>query len=141
MDDLYLIHNDHKYLLECKKQIGQKLNEVHLIMNNKKTTIVKIQPVEPKEDKKHAPFKYLKWNFFLTTNNKIIQIPFKEKLAKERVKLRKMHAGWKNGTITIEAISEHYQGWRANMLKGTTFYIVQNMDNYFRSLFKGVEIK
>lgn len=76
MDDLYLLHNDNKYLADCKKRIETCLNKQGLHMNKKKTTIIRISPIH--DDKiRHAPFKYLKWNFYLTDSNHIIQIPFK----------------------------------------------------------------
>jgi len=50
-------------------------------MNRKKTYISRIHPVR-KGEKKKEPFKYLKWNFYLTTTNKIIAIPFTEKIRK-----------------------------------------------------------
>ena len=140
MDDLYLLHNDSKYLAYCKQEIEKKLAEIGLQMNQKKTTITKIQPIKA-DGKRHAPFKYLKWNFYLTETNHIIQIPFKEKIHRQKRKLKKMCALWKAGKISTQDIQISYQGWRAHITKGTCFYIIQDMDNYFRSLFKGVEIK
>lgn len=140
MDDSYLLHNDSKYLAECKLKIEKKLSEIGLKMNMDKTTIIKIQPIG-KDNKRHEPFKYLKWNFYLTETNRIIQIPFKKKITHQRRKLRKMHALWLQGKITSEEVQQSYQGWRAHIKKGTCYYIIQKMDNYFRSLFKGVEIK
>ena len=140
MDDSYLLHNDSKYLEECRIKIQQKLAEIGLQMNTEKTTIIKIQPIK-QDGKRHSPFKYLKWNFYITETNHIIQIPFKQKIIHERRKLRKMHALWLAGKITDEEVQQSYQGWRAHMKKGTCYYIIQDMDNYFRSLFKGVEIK
>lgn len=140
MDDLYLIHNNSQYLMECKIQIEAKLAEIGLEMNQKKTTITRIHPIG-KDKVRKAPFKYLKWNFYLTGTNHIIQIPFKKKIVHQRQKLKKTHALWVKGKITNEEIQQSYQGWRAHIKKGTCYYIIQNMDNYFRSLFKGVEIK
>ena len=139
MDDIYVLHNDKKYLEKCREKLEQKLNENNLQMNKKKTTIVKIQLV--KSDRvKHASFKYLKWNFYITETGKIIQLPFKNKITKERKKLRKLALLWQKGKVSSHDIQEHYRGWRAHMEKGTTFYIIQKMDNYFRQLFKGVDI-
>lgn len=139
MDDLYLLHNDSQYLAYCLNEIEKKLQEIGLKMNRKKTSITKIEPIKV-DKKKKAPFKYLKWDFYLTETNAIIQIPFKIKLVKERRKLRKMQALWQQGRIPTTDIQQHYQGWRAHIAKGTTFYILQDMDNYFHSLFKGVDI-
>lgn len=138
MDDLYLLHDDPKYLAYCLDRIEEKLLEIELEMNRKKTSITKIESVV--DGHKKTPFKYLKWDFYLTNTNKIIQTPFKIKIQKERRKLRKMSILWKEGKIDSAAVQQHYQGWRAHIDVGTTFYILQNMDNYFHSLFKGVEI-
>lgn len=140
MDDLYLFHNDSQYLAECEKRIEVRLNKQGLKMNKKKTTITRISPIHA-DGKRHAPLKYLKWNFYLTDTNNIIQIPFKKKVAHQRRKLKKMQALWLEGKISTDEIQKSYQGWRAHISKGTCFYIIQDMDNYFRSLFKGVEIK
>ena len=45
MDDLYLIYNDSQYLLECVQKIEQKLAEIGLQLNTKKTTITRIHPI------------------------------------------------------------------------------------------------
>lgn len=140
MDDLYLFHNDSQYLAECEKRIEVRLNKQGLKMNKKKTTITRISPIHA-DGKRHAPLKYLKWNFYLTDTNHIIQIPFKKKVAHQRRKLKKMQALWLEDKISTDEIQKSYQGWRAHISKGTCFYIIQDMDNYFRSLFKGVEIK
>lgn len=140
MDDLYLMHEDSKYLTQCLKQIEEKLREIGLELNQKKTMITRIQPI--KEDGvRHAPVKYLKWDFYVTCTNHIIQTPFKKKITHQRRKLRKMYALWTEGLLSTEEVQKSYQGWRVHILKGTSFYIVQDMDNYFRSFFKGVEIK
>lgn len=140
MDDLYLLHNDSKYLTYCLKCIEEKLKEIGLSLNKDKTTIVRIHPFSTGEKRKN-PFKYLKWNFYLTASNKLIMIPFKAKISHQRRKLKKMAALWKDGRITDEDIQTSYRGWREHISKGNTFYIVQEMDNYFSHLFKGVEIK
>jgi hypothetical protein len=82
MDDIYILHNDKKYLNECLEKISLELNKIGLAFNNKKTVIIAINPVENYPKKKKQPFKYLKWNFYLTNTNKIIQIPFREKIRK-----------------------------------------------------------
>lgn len=140
MDDLYLFHGDSQYLTQCQKRIEEKLREIGLELNQKKTTITRVQVIK-ENGIRHAPVKYLKWNFYITYTSHIIQIPFKKKLTHQRRKLRKMHALWVKGLLPTEEVQTSYQGWRAHISKGTCFYIIQNMDNYFRSLFKGVEIK
>ena len=95
MDDLYLLHNDSKYLAECEKKIEARLNKQGLCMNKKKTTITRISPVhENKFVMLH--FKYLKWNFYLTDSNHIIQIPFKRRLRINAANLKRCtHYGYK----------------------------------------------
>lgn len=71
-------------IAECKAKIEKKLKDIGLTLNQKKTTIA------PKDRVHGTPFKYLKWNFYLTTTNHVIQIPFKKKIVHQRRKLRKM---------------------------------------------------
>ena len=139
MDDIYLLHKDSEYLRQCQKSIGIELSKIGLSFNSNKTVITKIHPIGDDKVRK-APIKYLKWNFYITESGHIIMIPFKKKLAQQRRKLRKLKGRLERGEITIKDIQISYQGWRANMKKGTTFYVIQDMDNYFRSLFKGVDI-
>ena len=139
MDDIYLLHSDKTYLNYCKQTIEKKLKEIGLTLNLNKTTITKITAI-PKGGKRHTPFKYLKWNFFITESGKVIMLPFKEKITKQRRKLRKMHALYIENKISIEDVQKSYQAWRAHISKGNTYYMIQDMDNYFRHLFKGVEI-
>lgn len=136
MDDLYLMFNDYNYLKTCRNKIEIKLKEIGLEMNQKKTVIIKFMP-----GKRRNPFKYLKWNFYLTDTNRIIQLPFKKKITSQRRRLRKMQQLWLQGKISTRDIQLSYQGWRAHISKGNCYYIIQKMDNYFHSLFKGVEIK
>lgn len=140
MDDLYLLSNDIEHLKKCKTAIGIELGKLGLSFNPNKTVITKIHPIH-KDNKKGAPFKYLKWNFYITQSGHIIQLPFKKKLSQQRRKLRKMQKLWLKGEITDLDVQVSYQGWRAHMKRGTTFHIIQEMDNYFHSLFKGVEIR
>lgn len=135
MDDIYFFGNDKEYLRECVLKIEQKLVSQGLKLNRKKTTIMQIKP-----GKRQQPFKYLKWNFWLTKDNGLIQLPFKEKIAKQRRKMRRQQKLWLNGETTTENIVQSYLGWRAHISKGNTFYLVQRMDNYFKSLFKGVDL-
>lgn len=139
MDDLYLLHDSKEYLLYCLKQIELKLEAIGLKINPNKTTISLIHPIG--EDKKRKnPFKYLKWNFYITNTNKLIMLPFKEKLTKERRRLRKMSVLWKQGKISTEDVQISYTTWREHISKGNTYYIRQKMDNYFHQLFQGVDI-
>lgn len=138
MDDIYLMHNSSKYLNECKKRIGEVLRKMNLSFNPDKTVITRVHPIGDDKRRK-APVKYLKWNFFITKTGHIIMNPFSKKIGQERRKLRKLKDKLDQGKITMEDIRVSYDGWRANMDKGTTFYEKQDMDNHFQSLFKGVE--
>ena len=108
-------------------------------MNHKKTTITRVHSIRPNEPKP-TPIKYLKWNFYITETGHIIMLPFKKKLVQERRRLRKFYAKWLAGNISTQDIQLSYQSWRAHIKKGTTHYILQEMDNYFSHLFKGVDI-
>lgn len=141
MDDIYLLHNDKQYLFTCLSHIKQELAKIGLSVNEKKSHITKITPLEKDSPLKGSTaFKYLKWNFYLTKTNKLIQVPFKEKIIKEKAKLRKMQKLWLAGRLSFNDIVESYQGFRAHINKGTTHNLIKDLDNYFYLLFKGVEL-
>lgn len=148
MDDFYLLYNDKEYLEYCKYQIEIELNKIGLQINPKKSVVITIYPIPNTKEhyphqktNKKQPFKYLKWNFYLTNTNKIIQLPFREKVRKQRRKMSKMQQLWLAGKISINDAIESYQSWRAHASKGTYFYLIQDMDNYFYTLFKEAKLK
>lgn len=135
MDDAYAFHNDKDYLQNCLELIDKELSKIGLKLNRKKTCIIKIEP-----GKRKNPFKFLKWNFYLTDTFGIIQLPFKEKITKQHRKLRKMQQKYLKGELSIEDIQLSYSGWRVTMSKGNCYNIIKKMDKYFNTLFEGVEI-
>lgn len=141
MDDLFLIHNDQKYLQSCLKQIEAKLTRIGLRLNPKKTCISPIIPQKDKQplDRRH-PFKFIKWNFYITESGKVIMMPYNSKIKKQKRKLRKMSEKWKNHEIPTIEVVQSYLGWRNHISRSNTFYIIQDMDNLFKHLFKGVKL-
>jgi retron-type reverse transcriptase len=62
MDDMYLIHNDKEYLKKCLSNIEEICNSLGIIMNKRKTKIVKLKD----------GIKFLKGVYSLNENGKII---------------------------------------------------------------------
>lgn len=139
MDDMFVLHNNKQVLEELLIKVQNKLSECGLELNPKKTIIAKIEtkPYNAKYLNKHNPLKFLKWNFFITTKGKVIMIPFKEKLYKQRRRLQKLHKKWINGGMSSQEVLDSYRSWRSHLEKGNTYYVLRDMDKFFNNLFRG----
>ena len=127
MDDTYIIHNDKQYLRELLHDIQQICDELGIIINKKKTQIVKLS----------NGFTFLKMRYLITDTGKIIVIPCKASITRERRKLRKLKRFVLAGRITPAEIREQYKSWRGNLIKYNAYKSVRSTDALYKSLFGG----
>ena len=120
-DDIYIIHNDKKYLENLKLELIEIFKELKIEMNINKTQIKRID----------KGFVYLKYFYILKSNGKIYKRPTKKVINSVRRKLKKM----KNKNIDIEYVLIYYKSRRGTLLKYGGFIIVKKLDNYFNNLF------
>lgn len=124
-DDFYLIHNDKTYLKECLKKIEQKAEELGIKLNPKKTKIVPAT----------VGINFLGFHLYLTKTGKVIcRIKTKRK-AHQRRKLRKLRKKVEDGKLTYREVKQSYTAWKAHAKRGNSYYMLQEMDCYFYSLF------
>lgn len=129
MDDSNLINRSKEYIHECERQILSICEEYGIVLNKKKTQIVKLSRGVP----------YLKQRFILTNTGKVLRIPKRDSTKRMRRKL-KTFARWLNdGKITVNDISSSYYSWRSHLLRSNVFYKLQNMDKYFRETINNKE--
>lgn len=135
MDDSYLIHPSKEYLQECLTRITQKCDELGIIINTKKTQIVKLS---------HG-FTYLKVRWIITPTGAVIKRPCKASVTRERRKLKKFRRMLDEGTITMDTIDQQYKSWKGDktgcrhgdrVIKYNCYYTIQRMDKLFNELFK-----
>lgn len=119
MDDFILIHHNKEYLKECLAIITERLHELSLELNTKKTDI---QPI------KHG-VKFLGFKFILTNTGSVVLKILPKKASKERKKLKKL-----SKHVDKESLIECYKSWRSHVDKGNSYHVLCGMDNFFREL-------
>ena len=133
MDDLYLIYEDKEYLKYCLEQIKEKCDEYGIIINLRKTQIVKLS----------RTFSFLKVRWTLTATGKVIKRLNPDTITRERRKLKKLKALLDEGKITMDIIERQYQSWKGDKGKGkpgkritfNSYYTLQRMDQLYNELF------
>ncbi len=125
MDDGYLIHPSKEYLKECLQVIRKLCDELGIILNEKKTQIVKLT---------HG-FTWLKGRFFLLESGRVITKIYKKSVVRERRKLKKLRRFYDSGRITADDIWHAYQSWRSYACYFDAYHTVKNMDSLFLELF------
>jgi hypothetical protein len=125
MDDSYLIHHDKEYLKQCLEEMKILYAKYGIIINTKKTQIVKLS----------KGFTFLKIHHILTESGKIIKKPCKDSIVRERRKLKKLKKKLDDGVIGFEDIECQYSSWRGYISYTNSYNTVKRMDNLFDELF------
>lgn len=126
MDDFYVIHKDKRFLKELIIGIEEQCGRLGLQLNRKKTQIIKLA----------NGFTFLKHIVILLDTGKVIQIPCKDNIVRERRKLKKLYSKYINKEIALSDIKESYQSWRGATRKYNSYYAVKNMDRLYCELFE-----
>ncbi|MBQ8965876.1 RNA-directed DNA polymerase [Ruminococcus sp.] len=126
MDDFILIHEDKEYLLYCKRIIADKLAELGLTLNAKKTQIFPLK----------QPLKFLGFSFKLTETGKVLMFVLPEKVTHERRKLRKLVYHTKCGIMTREEVDKCFEAWKAHASKGNSYNLIKSMEKYYNELWR-----
>lgn len=82
MDDFVLIHPDKAYLQYCLTEIEREVNKIGLFLHPNKTMISPLR----------QGVKLLQWRFLISDSGKIVRKMGKNKLGRQRRKLRKIYA-------------------------------------------------
>ncbi len=125
MDDGYLIHRSKAYLQECLVKIRALCNRLGIVLNEKKTQIVKLS---------HG-FPWLKMRVFVTPSGKIVKKIYKRSVTRERRKLKKLRKMLDRGKVTREDIYNAWQSWKSYALRFNAWHTVQNMGKLYDKLF------
>lgn len=126
MDDTYIIHHDKQFLRDLLNDIAEICRRLGIVLNSKKTQIVKLSD----------GFTFLKIRYFYGKTGKIIKIPCRKTITRERRKLKKLKARLEAGLITAEEIKEQYKSWRGNITRFNAYKSVQNTDALYKTLYK-----
>lgn len=126
MDDFYVIHKDKQFLKELLIGIEEQCGRLGLKLNKEKTQIIKLA----------NGFTFLKQRIILSDTGKVIQIPCKDNVVRERRKLKKLYKRYINKEIALSDISESYQSWRGATMKYNSYHAIKNMDRLYCELFE-----
>ena len=121
MDDFILVHESKEHLEKCLETIAERLADLGLELNMKKT---KIQPIS------HG-INFLGFTYKLTETGAVVMKLQKGKASKERRKLCKQSV-----SIDPDKLDESYKSWRTFVSKGSTYGLLYGMDCYYERLLK-----
>ncbi len=125
MDDGYLIHPSKEYLQMCMRQIAAICNALGIVLNEKKTQIIKLS---------HG-FTWLKVRFFITPTGKVVKKIYRRSVTKMRQKLKSFHRKCLAGELSYEDVRNSWQSWRAYAMKFNAYCTVQSMGALYERLF------
>lgn len=125
MDDGYLIHHDKDYLLKCLDDIKKLCDELGIVLNVKKTQIVKLS---------HG-FTWLKIRFYLLDNGKVVKKIYKRSITKMRTKLKKFKTKVANSEMTLEDVEASWNSWKAYSENFNAWHTAKNIENLYTELF------
>lgn len=106
MDDGYLIHDSKDYLMKCLDRIREVCLESGIILNEKKTQIVKLS---------HG-FTWLKARVYLTKTGKVLKKIYKRSITKMRQKLKSFRRLTADVKMTMKDVNVSVQCWLAYAL-------------------------
>jgi hypothetical protein len=126
MDDLYLIHADRDFLKSCLHGIREVCASLGIIVNEKKTRIVKLESGVP----------FLKGKYKLLPSGKILRLPGNKSVVRMRRKLKKFKGLVEAGKMSYKDVYTSYQSWRSGyMHRFQARHTIARMDALYNSLF------
>ena len=124
MDDGYLIHESKEYLQTCLQKIRTICDELGIVLNEKKTQIVKLS---------HG-FTWLKCRFYLTDTGRVVQKIYKKSVVRQRRKLKALRRLFDLGKLSLEDVYTSFQSWRAYALHFDAWHTINNMTALYDKL-------
>lgn len=125
MDDGCLIHQSKEHLQKCLTEIKRICGELGIVLNTKKTQIVKLS----------RGIRFLKTRFILTKTGKIIRKPYKKNIVQMRKKLKTFKRWVDEGRMTVEDAKISFQSWKGHQLKFNSYWARRKIYYLFIQLF------
>lgn len=125
MDDSYCIAIDKQTLWDALSRIEALCDDLGIIINRKKTRVVKLT----------RGFVFLKKRFSYGEGGKVVVRPCRSSVTRQRRKLKKQAALVAQGIMTVEQVNQSYQSWRGSMKRLCAHETVKRMDALYKELF------
>lgn len=130
MDDGYVIHRDKEVLQQCLEGIRRICDELGIIINEKKTMIIKLS----------RGMTFLKKRFFITNTGRVIRKISRETVTRMRRKLKTFKRWYEEGRMTLDDIRTSYASWKGHVVRCNSWRTLQSMDKVFEDLFGRKEV-
>ena len=125
MDDSVLIMRSKEDLIKVRDALFMEFAKQGIVLNPKKTQIVKLS----------RGFTFLKTQYFLMPNGRVLQKPCRAATIRQRRKLKSFRRFVDEGIMTVKEVGCSYMSWRGYMLHKDAHRTVRSMDNLFFNLF------
>lgn len=126
MDDIFILHERHDYLIECLSEIKEKLADIGFQIHSDKTRITPMS----------KGFTFLGFDYRITSTGKIIMTLNSVNIKHERKKLRRLVSLAKSEEITRDKVEECYKSWCVNASKGNSYKLISRMNRYYAELWR-----
>lgn len=126
MDDGYIICDDIKKLKCIVQKFEKECEKTGIKLNKNKCRIIRL----------HRNFSFLKVRFFVTESGRIVCRINRNKVKKERHRLRKFKILLENGKMSLEHICKSFYSWMRSRKRGHSYHVKMNMIDYFNSIYE-----
>ena len=124
-DDGYIIHEDVNYLKSLIPILKNYLSKLDIILNEKKTKIVKLNNV----------ITFLKKRFSVSKNGKITCRIGRKMITSERSRIKKMYELYESNKIELLEICKQFHSWLMSIMQYQSHSVRMNMIDYFNNIF------
>lgn len=125
MDDIYVIHENKKFLEKLLSEIKEIARELKLFMNPKKTTITPLR----------SGFTFMQVRYNITDTGRITKRLSGQVFARERRRLKAYRRLLDNGRVTRADIRNFYQSFKGAARKFSAYRGIRNLDQLYTELF------
>ena len=120
MDDGYLISHDIGTLRNALKVMTAICDKYGIVLNKKKTQIVKLSRGIP----------FLKHRFILTDTGKIVKVPFKDSARAMKRKIKVFSRWIIDGKMPKADAVASFESWKSHLLRSNAYHCLRKMDLY-----------
>lgn len=129
MDDIYIFHNNKEYLKNLLNEIEDRLSDIGLSINKKKTHITKLT----------HKYTFIQTQYIITEDLKVIKKMTRQKISRERRKIKRYKNCLEQNKMTRYEIYNSYKSWRqSNLYQYNCYNTILSMDKIYKNTFKEV---
>ena len=125
MDDIYIIHENKKFLESVLEEVKALSRELRLFINERKTTITPLK----------RGFTFLKVKYDILSTGRILKRMCRDSFVRERKRLHVYRRLLDEGKIDRRIASNYYQSYRGQTRRFASHRSLRNLDALYNNLF------